>query len=61
MMVYPPPNPDVVWFVGIVYQDSIRPFYKTRNFILARQMFRLLDDLGYKNVATNAHHYEILD
>ena len=43
-----------MWMVGCLYDGSVRPFYTTDNFILARRMFLLLLDMGY-NVATNAH------
>lgn len=43
-----------MWIVGCVYNDSVRPFYITDNFILARQMFLMLLGMGY-HVATNAH------
>ena len=49
------------WFVGCVYKGEIKPFYITNNFILARRMFLMLLDMGYKGVGTNAHWYEELD
>lgn len=46
------------WIVGCVYKGEIKPFYITNNFILARRMFLMLLDMGYKGVGTNAHWYE---
>lgn len=44
-----------MWLVGTIYKDEFRPFYQTENFVLARRMFLMLIDMGYKSVATNAH------
>lgn len=43
-----------MWIVGCVYNNEVKPFYRTSHFKLARQMYLMLRGMGYKNVATNA-------